>query len=97
MTPRSIPIGHGFLLVMTEDFLNGFQADHLAYMAEGRTVQFTEERLIALIMEKLESLEYSEPYSVGYVVAWIATLAEKGMKQQKDEQGSEKEKERVHP
>lgn len=78
MTPRTVQVGTGSLLITKEDFLNGYQAGHLACMTEGRSVLFTDETLRMLIMDKLESLEYSEPYSVGYVVGWIVSLATKG-------------------
>lgn len=78
MTPRVVPMGTGSLLMTTEDFLNGYQAGHLAYMTEGRKVQFSDESLITLIMDRLESLEYTEAYSVGFVVGWIVTLVSKG-------------------
>lgn len=80
MTPRTVPVGKGSLLFTSLDFLNGYQAGHLAYMAEGRTHQFSDASLTTLIMDRLESLEYSEPYSVGFVVGWIVTLACKGTK-----------------
>lgn len=81
IAPRMITVGKGSLLLTNEDFLNGYQAGHLAYMADGRAVAFSDTRLITLIMDKLESLEVSEPYSVGFVVGWIASLACKGMKE----------------
>lgn len=78
MTPRTVPVGASSLLFTSLDFLNGYQAGHLAYMTEGRAIQFSDTNLIALLMERLESLEYSERYSVGYVVGWIVSLATKG-------------------
>jgi hypothetical protein len=82
MTPRLVPVGTGSLLFTSPDFLNGYQAGYLAYMTEDQTVQFSDTSLIAMIMDKLESLEYSEPYSVGYVVGWIVSLATKGRAEQ---------------
>lgn len=80
LTPRMIPIGNSSLLLTNEQFLNGYQAGHLAYMADGRITQFSDTSLITLIMDKLESLEHSEAYAVGYVVGWIVTFASKGPK-----------------
>lgn len=78
MTPRIITVGQGALLVTSLDFLNGYQAGHLSSMAAGRAVAFSDEELITLLMEKLESLDSPERSSVGYVVGWIATFACKG-------------------
>lgn len=78
MTPRLVQVGAGSLLFTNLDFLNGYQAGHLAYMTEGRATQFSDTSLTTLIMDKLESLEYTEPYSVGYVVGWLVSLATKG-------------------
>lgn len=81
---RTIQIGNGLLLVTNLDFLNGYQAGHLAYMTEDRTVVFSDTRLITLMMDKLESLDDTEPYSVGYVVGWLVSLSCKGTKGGKD-------------
>ena len=78
MTPRTVPVGAGSLLITSLDFLNGYQAGHLAYMTGGWTAEYSDTSLITLIMEKLESLEYSDPYSVGYVTGWVVSLATKG-------------------
>jgi hypothetical protein len=78
MIPRLVQLGAGSLLFTNLDFLNGYQAGHLAYMTEGRAIQFSDTSLTALIMNRLESLEYTEPYSVGYVVGWLVSLTTKG-------------------
>jgi hypothetical protein len=80
ITPRMVPVGRGSLLMTSEEFLNGYQAGHLAYMTEARAVAFSDERLRTLIMDKLESMDDSERYNVGYVVGWIVSLACKGTK-----------------
>lgn len=82
MEQRTITVGNGALIATSEDFVNGYQAGHLAYMQQGRFTLFTDSRLIGLMMEKLESLAYTEHYSTGYVVGWIATLAAKGIERQ---------------
>jgi len=86
MEQKIIAVGNGALLATTEDFVNGYQAGHLAYMQQGRHTLFTDSLLIGLIMEKLESVVYTEPYCIGYVVGWIATLAHKGLERQGGEQ-----------
>jgi hypothetical protein len=77
LTPRTISVGNGSLLITDETFLNGYQAGHLSYMADGRAVQFSDSSLTALIMDKLESMDHPEAYCVGYVVGWISTFASK--------------------
>lgn len=78
MIPRTVPVGAGSLVFSMLDFLNGYQAGHLAYMADGRPVLFTDETLRILVMDRLESLDHTERYCVGYVVGWIVSLATKG-------------------
>lgn len=81
MKPRLEQVGTGSLLFTKLDFLNGYQAGHLAYMTEGRTIQFSDTSLTTFLMEKLENLEYTERYSVGYVVGWLVSFATKGRQQ----------------
>ncbi len=66
------------MLVNSEDFLNGYQAGHLAYMLVCRTFHVTNESITTIMMEKLESMDYPEQYSVGYCIGWIATFAIRG-------------------
>jgi len=82
MEPKTISVGNGSLLITTEDFVNGYQAGHLAYMNQGSAALLTDEMLRTLMMDKLESMDHSERYCVGYVVGWIVSLAHKGLKQQ---------------
>lgn len=82
MEPRSMAIGKGNMLVDSEDFINGYQAGHLACMLDHRAFAsgdyaITNENLTAIMMEKLENVDYKEQYSVGYCVGWIATFATK--------------------
>ena len=79
-TPRNVSVGHGFMVMSSEDFVNGYQAGHLSYMLEGRAMHFTDEELLALIRERVACTEYSERYSVGYIVGWIVALASKQCK-----------------
>lgn len=78
MEVRTILIGQGTLLVNDEDFINGYQAGHMAYQLQAKAATFTNTSVTEMMMEKLESLEFKEQYSVGFVVGWIATLASKG-------------------
>ncbi|MGH2507267.1 MAG: hypothetical protein ACRDHZ_07650 [Ktedonobacteraceae bacterium] len=78
MKPRTISIGEGTMLVNSEDFLNGYQAGYLAFLLDTRLFQMTNEHVTAVMMEKLEDIDSSEQYSVGYCIGWIATLATKG-------------------
>lgn len=78
--PRNVSVGHGSIIMTSEDFINGYQAGHLSYMVEARTVMVTDEALMALILDKLTSVGESERYSVGYIVGWIAALVSKEKK-----------------
>jgi hypothetical protein len=77
MSPRAITVGRNTLLLTDEQFLNGYQAGHLAYMAYGREMQFSDTSLKDMLMEILESMAFSEAYSFGYVVGWLVTFAGK--------------------
>ncbi len=85
LPPRTISIGSGSLVVTSEAFLNGYQAGHLAYMADGLDAVFSDTRLTTLIVEKLERMEYSDAYNTGFVVGWITTLVNKGTKRREGE------------
>lgn len=66
------------MLVNSEDFLNGYQAGHLAFSLDVRLFQVTNEHVTAIMMEKLEDIDCPEQYSIGYCIGWITTLATKG-------------------
>ena len=83
LTPRTISVGSGSLVVTSEAFLNGYQAGHLAYMTDGLATVVTDTSLTTLIIEKLESGEHSDAYNTGFVVGWITTLVNKGTKRRK--------------
>ncbi len=85
MEPRTILIGKGTLFVNDEDFINGYQAGHIARQLQASAAIYTNTSITEMMMEKLESLEFKEQYSVGFVVGWIATLVIKG--QQSEEEG----------
>lgn len=83
MKLRTIAIGQGTMLVTNEDFLNGYQAGHLACMLDCRAFALghytcTNDNITAIMMEKLEDVGSKEQYNVGYCVGWIATFALKG-------------------
>ncbi|HEU5376686.1 MAG TPA: hypothetical protein VFV38_14720 [Ktedonobacteraceae bacterium] len=78
MTARPLSIGNGVLFATSEDFLNGYQAGHLAYIAQKCAAPSSDEELSALFLEKLESMETSSLYAVGFIVGWLNTLASKG-------------------
>ena len=79
-TPRTVSIGQGSLVMSSEEFVNGYQAGHLAYMLESRAGVFTDEALINQIMMRLTSREHTIRYSAGYVVGLVTALASKDSK-----------------
>lgn len=81
MKQKLVPIGNGFLAITSEDFLNGFQAGHLAFQLDSRAahVHLSDRHLTSLLMEKLESTDTTELYNFGYVTGWFATLANQGV------------------
>lgn len=85
MIPRTITIGTNTLILTDEDFLNGYQAGHLSYMAEFRMLALTDISLTALLMAALEDMKHSEPYCMGFVVGWLATFACKSARSQEGE------------
>jgi hypothetical protein len=78
MEPRAIVIGQGTMLVDSEDFINGYQAGHLACTSDVRHYEITNENVTAILMEKLEDVDSPVQYSIGYCIGWIATFALKG-------------------
>jgi hypothetical protein len=85
MLSRTLTIGTNALVLTSEDFLNGYQAGHLSYIAEFRTVALTDSALTELLMAALEDTGHSEPYCMGFVVGWLATFACKSPKSQEGE------------
>jgi hypothetical protein len=78
MEPRIITIGKGTMLVDNEDFINGYQAGHLACTLDCRHFPVTNENVIAIFMEKLEDIDLPWQYGLGYCIGWTATLTTKG-------------------
>lgn len=85
MLPRTLTIGINVLVLTSEDFLNGYQAGHLSYMAEFRTLALTDRALTELLLAALEDTGHTEAYCMGFVVGWLATFACKSPKPQEGE------------
>jgi hypothetical protein len=83
MRAKVVPVGTGYILITSEDFLNGFQAGHLAHKIDYSTVQISDRHLTSLLMEQLECVDHTELYNFGYLVGWFATLAGKGTQEVK--------------
>jgi hypothetical protein len=80
MTPKNVSVGSGTIVATKRDFIEGYQAGHLTYMAERQSIPCTDEQLTRLFLKKLESMETSTPYGMGFIVGWLATLSSKGLK-----------------
>lgn len=83
--PRVIVIGSCGVIVYSEDFINGYQAGLLSCILDCRLsfrgqYELTNESITAIIMERLEDVDHSEQYNMGYCIGWIATFATKGTK-----------------
>lgn len=79
MSAKLISIGNGFILLTNEEFASGYQAGHLAFMVEKHRLPCSDQQLTTLFLERLEDLQYSSPYGIGFIVGWITTLANKGL------------------
>ena len=95
MDLKLITVGKGSIVSDNEDFLNGYQAGHMACRLEMKQTTFTNTSLTDMMMEKLESMSIPEQFSVGYIVGYIATLTLKGphqtLNENEDEPGQEPE------
>ncbi len=74
MKPRVILIGKGSVLVENEQFINGYQAGHMACRIDCRKYAMTSENITGILKEKMEDIRTNEQYCIGYCVGWIATL-----------------------
>ncbi len=74
MSTIPIRVGHNVVYVNGDDFVNGFQAGHLAYMRE-RDRQHDEDDLAVTVMDTLEDMTHPERRNIGYVVGWIVSFA----------------------
>lgn len=77
MEPKAMLVGKSVLLTDSEHFLDGYQAGKLACDVDCQSGQITNELLTTIMMEKLESLDFPEQYSIGYCAGWIARFATK--------------------
>lgn len=80
MEEKPVLVGKGFVLATHEDFVNGYQAGHLAYMA-AKTKHlglYTSDEIAKLFFEKLEDMTLSDLYGIGFVVGWLHTVASNG-------------------
>ncbi len=73
-----IQIGKGSILVDNEQFINGYQAGHIACTIDRRTYAMTSANITGILKEKMEGVQEREQYCIGYCVGWVATLASKG-------------------
>lgn len=64
---KNVSVGHGCIVMTSEDFVNGYQAGHLSYMLEARAMTMTDEALITLIIGRLANKDYSERYNTGCI------------------------------
>lgn len=74
MDLKLIQVGKGSIVSDNEDFLNGYQAGHMACRLEMKRATFSNKSLTDMMMEKLESMTIPEQFSVGYIVGYISTL-----------------------
>ncbi len=80
MQAKPVPVGTGAILATSEEFVHGYQAGHLAYMAAKTTHPhlYTDEEVAKVCFEKLEEITLSDSSSIGFVVGWLHTLASNG-------------------
>jgi hypothetical protein len=78
---RFIPFGKGAIIASSLDFVNGYQAGHLAYMTamKRHPEPYTDTHITELFLENLESMTLSSIFAIGYAVGWLNTLATKGV------------------
>jgi len=80
MSAKLTAFGNGYILITNEEFASGYQAGHLAFMAERRSIPCSDEELTALFLKRLEDMAYTSLYGMGFLVGWLTTLANKGLK-----------------
>jgi hypothetical protein len=79
---KAIQIGNGTIQAKREDFINGFQAGHLVYVAAKKLhpEPYSDEYVVSLFLDKLEDMRFSSAYGIGFAVGWLNTLASEGKK-----------------
>ncbi len=88
MKLKLIQVGKGSILVDNEQFINGYQAGHIACTIDRRKYAMTSDNIIGILKEKMEDAQEHEQYSIGYCVGWISTLVLKGPCDSKGSGGS---------
>lgn len=79
---QTIPFGKGAILATNRDFVNGFHAGHLAYIAamKQHPEPYTDTYIVELFLNKLEDMRLSSAYGIGYAAGWLNTLAARGIR-----------------
>lgn len=80
MSAKLVSVGNGFMLVTSEEFATGYLAGHLAYMVERRGIPISDDELSTLFLARLADPQESQLSGIGFLVGWVATLANKGLK-----------------
>ncbi len=75
---QRIIIGKGNIIVDNEQFINGYQAGHIACTIDRRKYVMTSDNITGILKEKMEDVQEREQYSIGYCVGWISTFVLKG-------------------
>ena len=60
-----------------QEFINGFQAGHLAYMAYWRNTVLIDTLVVIALMKRQPGLQSSLVFTCGYLVGWLTTLVRK--------------------
>jgi hypothetical protein len=81
MSAKLVSVGNGFLLLTSEEFASGFLAGHLAYMVERRGMPVSDDELATVFLTRLSDPHESQLSGIGFLVGWLATLANKGLKE----------------
>ncbi len=77
-SPRIIQIGNTAIHATNQDFIQGFEAGNLAFQANQEP--YTDEEVMQLILDKLEDLNCSTSFGLGFSVGWLNALARDGGK-----------------
>lgn len=74
---QPIRFGKGIVIATDRDFVNGFQAGHLAYMAaiKHHPEPHTDIYIVELLLERLEDIRLSSAYGIGFALGWLKELA----------------------
>lgn len=82
MTPKNVSVGTGTIIATRRDFIEGYQAGHLSYMAAraSHPHPYTDEEITAMFFSRLEDITISDAYSIGFIAGFLHTLAVKGIR-----------------